>query len=236
MSGVEGIEAGVAGDAAGAADSGDDGHLVQIGLGIEQRAREAVDGGADAASGAPDVRHAVHAQERLDRIDGVRRNLVGNFERQVFGHRTASVIALRMASGLCTLPPAWVTGMTLALPSTARATSWTIWPRLSSGTTKALTRPASSRMRCSGNGQAEMMRNLPARMPCRAGQLDGPLRDARRDAIGDDHDFGIFQILGLAEGAAVGERLELVLDAADRRGPESRRSCWDSRARRASGR
>ena len=126
------IEPRVSGDAAGAADAGNHGDLVQVRLGSEQGAGEAVDRGADAASGTPDVRHAVHAEERLDGVVRVDRNIDRNFE-SLFVHRAASTMAFRMASGLCTLPPAWVTGMTLALPAAARATSWTIWPEVQLG-------------------------------------------------------------------------------------------------------
>ena len=68
--GMERILVHVSGDAAGAADAGDDGQIFEIDLGIDQRAGEAVDAGADAASRTPDVRHAVHAQEGFDRVLG----------------------------------------------------------------------------------------------------------------------------------------------------------------------
>ena len=42
-----------------------------------------------------------------------------------------------MSSGWCTPPPACETGTTRARPPAARSTSRTIWPKLSSGTTKA---------------------------------------------------------------------------------------------------
>src|ERR1019366_2528661 len=114
----------------------------------------------DAARRAPDVRHAVHAEEGLHRIDHSQGGIESGFT-----HWAASRMAFTMTSGLCTVPPACDTAMTLARPAAWRSTSWTIWPRLSSGTTKALTRPASSRMCCSGKGQAEMRRNMPALMP-----------------------------------------------------------------------
>ena len=128
------VQVHVAGDAAGAADAGDDGDLVQVELGLDQRAREAVDRGADAAARAPDVRHAVHAQERLDRIDGIAvyrarlrssRGLHDGFQNH-FGLVNAAA-GVRHADRPCALPPA------------QRSTSRTIWPRFSSGTTKALT-------------------------------------------------------------------------------------------------
>ena len=115
MGGVEGIQAGVAGHAAGAADAGDDGHAVQVGFGIDEGAGEAVDGGADAAAGAPDVRHAVHAQEWLDGI-----------LRSDFDHSAASRMASRICCGSCTLPPAWGMGITRVCPRAARSTSQTI--------------------------------------------------------------------------------------------------------------
>src|SRR3954468_2444080 len=115
-------------------------------MGSEKGSGETVYGGADAAPGTPDVRHTVHTEERLDGVGRIHRNVDRDFEGMVV-HRTASRIAFRMTSGLCTLPPAWLTGITLARPFTARATSWTIWPRLISGTTKAFTRPARSRKR-----------------------------------------------------------------------------------------
>ncbi len=125
--GVERIELRVAGYTPGTADSRDYGDLVEVGLGFEQRAREAVDGGSDAAAGTPDVGHAVHAEEGLDGIGGLGLNGDG-------AHRDASRMAARICSGWCTLPPAWVTGMTRGLRTdrpgglshTARSTSWTI--------------------------------------------------------------------------------------------------------------
>src|ERR1019366_7613254 len=165
VGGVEAVEIGVPGDTAGAADAGDDCHLIQVELGTFQRAGEAVHRGADAARRTPDVRHAVHAEKGLHGVGRGHRRVQRDIDSG-FTHRAASRMAFRMTSGLCTVPPACDTGMTLARPAVWRSTSWTIWPRFNSGTTKALTRPARSRICCSGNGQAEMMRKMPARTPC----------------------------------------------------------------------
>src|ERR1019366_9399448 len=162
VGGVEAVQVGVSGDATRAADTGDDGDLVQVQLGALQRPGEAVHRGADAAGRAPYVRHAVHAEEGLYRIGRGHRRVQRAIDNG-FTHRAASRMAFRMTSGLCTVPPACGTEMTLARPAVWRSTSWTIWPRFSSGTTKAFTRPARSRMCCSGKGQAEMMRKMPAR-------------------------------------------------------------------------
>ena len=66
--GVERIQVHVAGDASGAANAGHDGNILQVQVGLGQRAGEGVDAGADAASRTPDVRHALGAQERFHRI------------------------------------------------------------------------------------------------------------------------------------------------------------------------
>jgi hypothetical protein len=102
---VERIQPGISGDASRAADPGDHRDLIQVGLRIEQRAGEAVDCRADAASGTPDVRHAIHAQERFYRVVRFHRDLIRNFEG-CFVHRAASTMAFRITFGSCTVPPA----------------------------------------------------------------------------------------------------------------------------------
>src|ERR1019366_9084907 len=116
---------GLSGDAAGAADAGDDGDLVQVQLGALQRPGEAVHRGADAAGRAPDVRHAIHAEEGLHGV-GCGHCRVQHAIDNGFTHRAASRMAFRMTSGLCTVPPACVTETTLARPAVWRSTSWTI--------------------------------------------------------------------------------------------------------------
>ena len=64
--GMERIQFDVAGHAPGTADARDQGQRLQIDFRFDERAGERVHGGADAASRAPDVRHAIAAQEWLD--------------------------------------------------------------------------------------------------------------------------------------------------------------------------
>ena len=66
--GVEGIQLDVARHAPGAADARHQGQRSQIDFRFDERAGERVHGGADAASRAPDVGHAIGAQEWLDWI------------------------------------------------------------------------------------------------------------------------------------------------------------------------
>src|SRR5205807_681164 len=92
-------------DAARAPDARNDRHLIEVRLRVDEGPGKTVDGGPDPTTGAPDVRHALHPQERLHRILRVR----GNFEfdfHQVLAHCAASWIALRIAFGSWTLPPA----------------------------------------------------------------------------------------------------------------------------------
>ena len=90
--GVERVELGVAGDASAATDAGDDGQMRGVDLGIDQRACEGVDAGADAASRTPDVRNAVHAEKLLNRILWALPTMLQP--------RVTSRIALSMSSGL----------------------------------------------------------------------------------------------------------------------------------------
>jgi hypothetical protein len=67
----------------GATDTGYNGDFVKVQAACLQRMSEAIYGGSYAASRTPDVRHAVHSQERLYRI---RRN--GLFDLiEFFGHQ-----------------------------------------------------------------------------------------------------------------------------------------------------
>src|SRR5271165_2202336 len=152
---VERIQLHVAGNASGAADARHDGDVLQVHVGFGQRAGERVDASTDAASRTPDVRHALGAQKRFHRIDRYGR----------CRHRATSMMAWRISSGRCTLPPACPTKRTAALPATARSTSRTICPKFSSATTKAFTFEAISAIFFSGNGQAVMRRNLPTFTP-----------------------------------------------------------------------
>src|ERR1700756_2291938 len=154
MRGVKGIQLHVSGDASRASDAGNQRNRLQVDFRFDERSSEAVHGGADAASRTPDMRHAIGAQEGLDRIGNVKN-----------AHRLASTITFRMSSGRWTLPPACGTANVLAFPLAARSTSRTIWPRLSSGTTNAFVVAASSRMRFSGNGQHVISRSLPTLRP-----------------------------------------------------------------------
>ena len=90
VSGVEGIEVHVAGDASGAADAGDNRQVLDVDVGIHQGAREGIHAGADAAAGAPDVRDAIVAQERIGYVG---MNGKGR-------HRATSMMACRICSGL----------------------------------------------------------------------------------------------------------------------------------------
>src|SRR3990172_1528725 len=151
--GVERVEVQVPGDAPGAADAAHDGDLVEVELRLGERAREAVDGRADATARAPDARQPVEAEVL---VDGV---LAQD------AHRTASRIASAMTSGVWTVPPAWSTGIVRQRPAASRSTSSDICPMLSSGTTKAFTFFESSTICFSGNGQAVMSRNEPTLAP-----------------------------------------------------------------------
>src|SRR5581483_8879444 len=123
----------IPGDPAGAANTGNQRQRLQVDLGVDQGAGEGVHRRSDAATRAPDMRHAVAAQKRFYGIHSVIDNLQ---------HRLASTMALRISSGWWTPPPAWGTAKVFALPPAARSISRTICPRLSSGTTKLLTRAA----------------------------------------------------------------------------------------------
>src|ERR1700726_3821325 len=129
---VKRVELHIARDAPGATDPRHQRQRLEIDLRINERAREGVYRGADTAAWAPDVRHAVAAQEWLYGIGSV----VGRVTQNV-QHRLASTIAFRISSGLCTPPPACDTAKVFAFPLAARSTSRTICPRLSSGTTNA---------------------------------------------------------------------------------------------------
>src|SRR5262245_34937527 len=95
---VKRVEVNVSSNAPGAADTRDYRYLLQVHLGIDQRACEAVNRRTDTASGTPDVRHAFAAQERLDRVLWV------DIDCRCC-HRATSRIVFRMSSGLCTVPP-----------------------------------------------------------------------------------------------------------------------------------
>ena len=168
-------------------------------LGFDQRPGETVDRGADAAARTPDVRHAVHAQERLDGIrpgssnsssiqssgclhDGVQ-NLVGIMNAAA---RVGNGDGLRFAAG----------GALYLVHHLSE-----VQFRHDEGLERG--RPARA-MCFSGNGHAEMMRNLPTlRCPRSRASLDGALRHARRDAVGDHDHIGVFEFSVFAQGAAV---------------------------------
>src|SRR5208282_2536815 len=102
--GVERIELHIARDASGTANARDQSQRSEVDLRVDQSASERVDRRADAASRAPDVWHALAAQELLDRVDD-RGNLeIHQIGREIIvavvAHRAASTIAFRISSGL----------------------------------------------------------------------------------------------------------------------------------------
>ena len=121
-------------------------------------------------------------------------------------------------------------------PCAARSTSSTIWPRFSSGTTNAFT--------FCGQLADALFRERPGRdqpqladlQPLPAGHLNGPLRHARGDAVGDHHHVGVVEMLGLVQRPGPSALSNLGTQALDQFVLDGGRSCWDSRARRGSGR
>jgi hypothetical protein len=97
VGGMERIQLDVACHTPRTADARNQGQRLQIDFRFDERPGERVYGRADAASRAPDVRHAIAAQEGLDRVDDV---IIQNAWNQTFGHRLASTITLRMSLGL----------------------------------------------------------------------------------------------------------------------------------------
>ena len=200
--GVERIQVDVAGNASGAADAGDDGQVPGVDLGVDQRAGKGVDAGADAAARTPDVRHAVHAQELFDRI------LDGQFGQ--LAHRATSMMAFRMSSGRCTLPPACPTKRTMALPAAARSTSRTICPRFSSATTIAFTLRGDLRNLLFGERPGGDQAELADLHALLARHLDGALRHPRGDAVRHHHHVGALDLFFLVEGDLVDILVDLV--------------------------
>ncbi len=188
--GVERIELDVSGHAAGAADARNERERSRsIFDSIRARAK-AIDRSADAAPWAPDVRHAVAAEKRLDWVDDV----------QQIAHRLASTITFRICSGLCTPPPGVLRrGKFVARPAAARSTSSTICPRLSSGTTKAFTFAASPEILFFGERPGGDEAQLADFESACAGHFDGALGDAGGDAVGDDDDIGIVEMFFFEE-------------------------------------
>jgi hypothetical protein len=65
---VELVEAQIARHPPRATDARNDRDLVEIEFALDQRARETIDAGPDAASRTPDVRHSVHSEKRFSRM------------------------------------------------------------------------------------------------------------------------------------------------------------------------
>jgi hypothetical protein len=96
VGGVERVELRVPRHTARAPDTGNHGDLIEVRVGSEKGSGETVDSRSDAASGTPDVRHAIHAEEGLDGVMRVDRDVDGVFEGLLV-HRAASTMALRIA-------------------------------------------------------------------------------------------------------------------------------------------
>ena len=160
--------------------------VLEVDLGFDQRAGEAVDGGADAAAG-----HQMCGMRSMRRNGSTGLRSVNGIHEQLSSRRL--LMAFRISSGLCTLPPACGTRMVLALPPAARSTSRTICPRLSSGTTKALALGghfADLLFRERPGGDEAELADLHALV---AGHVDGALGHARGDAVADHHHVGALE-------------------------------------------
>ena len=81
---MERIQLEVTGYAAATANAGDDGDLVEVLLRLLQRGCERADRRPDAAGGALDMRHAVHAQQPCHRMGMFRCQRVRHFAAASF--------------------------------------------------------------------------------------------------------------------------------------------------------
>ena len=144
---------------------------------------------------------------------GLRRGFAGDFENG-FTHRAASTMAFRMTSGLCTLPPAWGTGMTLARPAACALHFVDHLAQVQLRHDEGFDAAGQLADVLLGERPRGDDAELAGANALGARQLGGALGDARGDAVGDHHHFGVVQVHGFEEGAAVGERLQLVLQAA----------------------